>query len=432
MKKKFTVAVAMAAAVALVATACGTPKEEDVFTGEKADVPKWQAHLDCISPKVYSDVSELELEPGTYISVIGKQAGTAYWEQVKAGVKQAAADINEHLGYKGEDKIKVLYNAPSDGENIDEQVNILDEELSRYPDVIAISSIDENASAVQFDLAAENGIPIVAFDSQNSYMGIQCTCMTDNVAAAKTGAVKLAEKIGGSGEIVLLAQDSVSGTAKARTEAFRSELETNYPDIQIVETIYMDQMDRLKRQVAAESLGVSQEQMEAWILEASGAEKSDGDEVGDQTADLESVVAEDESLSEEARTRLEEIFAKANKLTAEEAVAQKLEKYPNLKGCFAVNADSLSLGVKAIDALSTESDCVLMGFDAGKSQVSALKAGKIDGIVVQNPFGIGYSTVVAAARTVLQIGNEAFVDTGYTWVDQENLETDSVKGMLYE
>ena len=43
-------------------------------------------------------------------------------------------------------------------------MNILDEELARYPDVIAVASVAEDASAVQFDLAAENGIAVVAFD----------------------------------------------------------------------------------------------------------------------------------------------------------------------------------------------------------------------------------------------------------------------------
>ena len=57
----------------------------------------------------------------------------------------------------------MLFNAPADSEDIDEQVNILDEEMARYPDVIAIASIDENASEVQFDLAIANGISIVAF-----------------------------------------------------------------------------------------------------------------------------------------------------------------------------------------------------------------------------------------------------------------------------
>ena len=45
---------------------------------------------------------------------------------------------------------------------------------------------------------------------------------------------------------------------------------------------------------------------------------------------------------------------------------------------------------------------------------------------------MGYATVVAAARTILEIGNEAVVDTGYTWVDKENMEDGSVQMMLYE
>ena len=73
-----------------------------------------------------------------------------------------------------------------------------------------------------------------------------------------------------------------------------------------------------------------------------------------------------------------------------------------------------------------------MGFDAGKEQIGALEDGSIDGLVVQNPFGMGYATVVAAARTALEIGNEAVVDTGYTWVDLSNLEDENVQAMLYE
>ena len=77
-------------------------------------------------------------------------------------------------------------------------------------------------------------------------------------------------------------------------------------------------------------------------------------------------------------------------------------------------------------------EIALVGFDAGKEQLEALESGEIDGLVVQNPFGMGYATVVAAARTILEIGNEAVVDTGYTWVDKENMEDGSVQMMLYE
>ena len=88
--------------------------------------------------------------------------------------------------------------------------------------------------------------------------------------------------------------------------------------------------------------------------------------------------------------------------------------------------------VMPVSAAENEEDIVLMGFDAGKEQIAALKNGTIDGLIVQNPFGMGYATVVAAARAALEIGNEATVDTGYVWVDKENMDDPDVKGMLYE
>ena len=141
----------------------------------------------------------------------------------------------------------------------------------------------------------------------------------------------------------------------------------------------MDQIDQFKRSAAAEELGVSAEELAAWTAEASGegeaesAAAADGDAQEDDSQD---------GISEEARTRLEDI--------------------------------------------------VMMGFDAGKDQLDALADGSIDGLVVQNPFGMGYAAVVAAARTVLEIGNEAQVDTGFVWVDADNMEDENVQPMLYE
>ena len=431
MKKRVFMAVFLAACMTVGVCGCSSADEEDVFTGDTPEVPEWQENLDAISPAVYADISELDLEPGTYISVIGKTENSSYWQQVAAGVQQAADDINERLGYTGDDAVKVLFNAPADGEDIDEQVNILDEEMARYPDVIAIASIDENASEVQFDLAIANGISIVAFDSGNSYQGIQCTCMTNNTEAAAMGAQKLCEAIGESGEVALIVPDSVSGNAKDRVSAFQQEISENHPGVSIAETIYMDQIDELKRAAAAEQLGVSAEELTTWTAEAAGEQTAieeaetvaDGTDVDEDTS---------ENISEEARTRLEDIDSIAGGMSDEDAIVYYLEKHPDLKGCFGTNDETVLLGAQALKSMEKTEDIVMMGFDAGKDQLSALSDGSIDGLVVQNPFGMGYATVVAAARTALEIGNEAQVDTGFVWVDAENMEDESIQPMLYE
>ena len=61
----------------------------------------------------------------------------------------------------------------------------------------------------------------------------------------------------------------------------------------------------------------------------------------------------------------------------------------------------------------------------------ALEDGKVEGLIVQNPYGMGYATVVAAARSALNMANEANIDTGYAWVTQDNMEETAIKNMLY-
>lgn len=416
--KKRLVSAALAMCTVTALCACSQKEDEDIFTGEVVERLPYQDNLDLISPSAYSELDGLDLEPGTYISVIGKETDSPYWQQVKAGVQQASDDLNEMLGYSGDDSLKITFNAPADGEDIDEQVNILDEEMARYPDVIAIASIDEEASAVQFDLATENGIPIVAFDSGNNYQGIMCTCRTDNSAAAAEGASKLCEAIGDEGEIVLIVHDSVSENGKERESGVKEEIENNHPGVTVVETIYMDRLDEMKRSAAAEQLGIDLEQLTAAAEEAQ-EQAADADETSEETV-------------EETSDELEQVDAQAESMSDADVIAYYLSRYPELKGCFGTNDASTQLAVSALDTAEMTDAVSVMGFDAGSDQLASLESGAVDGLIVQNPFGMGYAAVIAGARTVLEIGNEAEVDTGYIWVDQSNMEDESVQALLYE
>lgn len=441
-KRNVRAAIAAALCMTVLAAGCGKKADDPVFTGDKTEAPAYQANLDAIKSSAYASVDNLDLEPGTYISVIGRASSTPYWNQVKAGVEQAATDLNTALGYSGNDKVKVLYSAPDENDNIDQQVNILDEELARYPDVIAISSVDASACSVQFDLAIENGIPIVAFDSGNSYQNIQSTCKTNNIEAATTGTKNFCEKIGDSGEILLLVHDTVSDTAKEREAGIKNELAANHPNVTVTETIYLDQLKMLKKQIVAEQVGVTPEELaaaeagekkeettgtgdasETIADAASNADSSSADESANETA---------QEVDNELSEKMQQVNDGAAKMSDEDAIRYYMEKHPDLKGCIATNETVTQLAIKTLDQLDAEKHITLVGFDAGKEQVNALKDGKVDGLIVQNPFGMGYATVVAAARTVLEIGNEAEVNTGYVWVTADNMNDDTITPFLYE
>lgn len=396
--KKGSSVLAVMLCVAMLACACAAPESSENKEPESSDnkqqveEKEYQGKLDQIEPSAYDNVEGLHLEAGSYISIIGKAEEGQYWNEVKKGVDQAAADINEYLGYEGKDKVKVTYSGPETEDNVDEQVNILDEELARYPIAVGISITDANACEVQFDLAAENDIPVVAYDSGSDYQGLMATVSTDNAVAAREAATRLAELIGDSGEVILFVNDSKSKTSLDRENAFKEEIQNNHPNITIVESYHLDQLEDMQKIVADEiNAGTYQ------IDEESAEAKSD---VQIAPADI----------------------------TEEDVIDYVLAKHPDIKGCFASNAPTVKKAIAGLERAEAD-DVMVVGFDADEEEMKALSDGRIDGLIVQNPFGMGYATVVAAARAALDMGNEAFVNTGYTWVTADNLEDESIQKM---
>lgn len=399
--------IAMLLCIVLVLSACSSKtgekeqKEEPVKTTEdeadkeeKDEEKVYQEKLDAITPSAYNNVDGIKLEKGAYISVIGKCADGEFWKAVKEGAEQAGKDINENLGYEGNDKVKITYSGPSESENVDEQVNILDEELARYPAAVAISIADTQACGVQFDLASENNIPVVAFDSGSDYKGLMAMVSTDNRAAAKEAAQHMSELLGEGGKVIILAHDSKSKTARIREKVFAKAIKKEYKNLS-VDGVY--RLDEMKKVVADE--------VNAGVYSLDGKETS-GEEL-----------SEEEKITEES-------------VTKENIIDYILKKNPDVKGCYTTNGETATAFVKGLDRAAIDGVTVL-GCDLGEEEKKAMEEGKIAGMALQNPFGMGYASVVAAARAALEMGNEAEIDTGYVWVTKDNLESEEIQKMLY-
>lgn len=374
--------------ISLFASGCSNQKTagQSNYKNQEVTVDEEQSKLDVLQPSVYGNVQSLELEPGSSISIIGRGKDTAYWNAVKAGAKKAVANINAELGYKGEDKIKLVYSGPSEEGNVDEQVNILDEELARYPAAVGIAAVDMNACEVQFDLAKENNIPIVAFDAGTDYQDIVSLVKTDDEEAAKMAANKLADFIEEEGEVLIVAHDTMSMTAIDREKAFTAQIEEKYPNVTVVDSYHLDELkDRAKALAAETSLGSDAE---------------------------------------------EEAKIDVDSLSHNDIIRSMLEEYPNVKAIYATSESAAKAVVSTLEELEN-TEIQVVSFDGGEDQIERLKEDKISGIIMQNPYGMGYATVVAASRAILGLGNEAVVDTGYTWVTEKNLEQTSIQNMLY-
>ena len=376
----------------------GTGTQPDSGDAAETETNENQAMLDVIQPSAYGNVQGLNLEPGTAFSIIGRASSGDYWSTLRAGAEQAVEDINSALGYTGDDRVTLNYSAPEAEDDVDDQVNILDEELDRYPAALGIAAVDAAACEVQFDLAAGNSIPIVAFDSGTNYQNIVSMIETDNQEAARTAAGKLCDNIGDTGEVVLFVHDSSSTSATEREEGFLTEIQEKHPDVSVVRVYHLDDLEEIRQEMTGGTSGDAEGAADETAETAAAAEGTSGD-TGEE-------------------------------ITQEQAIEYIFQQNPNIKGCMCTSAGVAETVTGVLENMGKENLSVV-SFDGGEDQLTRLTEEKLDGLVVQNPYGIGYATVVACARAVLGQGNEAEVNTGYTWVTRDNMEDEEIAKMMY-
>ena len=335
------------------------PSKEPQEEKNMADDLTMQVLKNHAGTKDYTSLEELNPEPGSHIAVVVKNTKSSFWNSVKKGMDQAVKDLNQKMGYKGEDKIKISFEGPTEETDVESQINIIDAVLSENPSVLCLAAIDMESCQAQLEAAAENDIPVVVLDSGVQSDLVNSVCATDNYTLGTEAAKKLAEVIGGQGQIAVMTHVAASQTSRDRETGFMETITNNYPEIEIV--------------------NISHENPEA-------------------------------SMTEMA-----------------EAV---LKLYPDVKGYFGTNEHAANAVLDAVSASGRE--IVVLGIDAGKKQIDAVKKGTEIGTFVQNSYGMGYATIVAAMRADLELENDAFINCGYQWIDGSNIELPEYANYLYE
>lgn len=307
----------------------------------------------------YTSLEEINLEAGSHIAVVVKSTKNGFWTSVKRGMDAAVADLNEKLGYKGDDKIKLTFEGPSDETDVEDQINIIDAVLGENPDVLCLSAIDMDSCQAQLEAAEENGIPVIVLDSGVKTGNVNATCVVDNYQAGVQAAVKLADTIGGSGKIAVMTHVESAQNCQEREQGFTETIAEKYPDIEIVNISHKN---------------------------------------------------EETSVSEMAES--------------------VLKLFSDVKGYFCTNENVSGDVLDAISASGKE--VAVVGIDAGKKQKDAIKSGKEVGVLVQNAYGMGYATVVAAARAALGLENDESINPGMEWIDSENISDERYANYLYD
>jgi ribose transport system substrate-binding protein len=163
-----------------------------------------------------------------YIPLISKGFQHQFWQAVKAGAEEEAKA----------DNVKITFEGPETEAMVDKQIDMLSADLAKKPQAIGFAALDSKAAIPLLKKAQSEKIPVIAFDSGVDSDIPVTTCRTDSVAAAATAADKMAEAIGGSGEVGVIVHDQTSRTGIDRRDGFVNRIKEKYPNIKIVSVQY--------------------------------------------------------------------------------------------------------------------------------------------------------------------------------------------------
>ena len=326
-----------------------------------------------------------------YIPVMAKGFQHQFWQAVKAGADAAAAEYG----------VEIYFDGPASETEIAAQVNMIETEMAKNPQAMALAALDTSAVADILDTCAEKNIPVIGFDSGvpgDTSGAVKATACTNNEAAAAIAATKFGEHEGlvaamkaATPEnpviIACLSQDAVSASVTGRTTGFVNKME----------------------EVASQYGTVAVTGHTKW-------------EKGDVAAA--SIIIE---VAVSATTEAVDVANAANALLAKENL---IALFCSNEGTVTGFLSTVSDGEDLADG-GKYADLVVAGFDAGAAQKNAVRNGWFYGSVTQDPYMIGYYAVELAVKAA-RGETVADVDTGAQWYDASNIDDDMIALLVYD
>jgi ribose transport system substrate-binding protein len=377
MKKKVLAALLSVAMVATLLAGCGSKTEETTTPVETETEETTEAEE--AEPAV--DASSMSFE------IVSKGLQHQYWQAVKKGVEQKAAELGVTVNFVG----------PDSESNIDQQVQQLQSALNANPTAIGLAALDTNSVMDLLQQAVDSGIPVVGFDSgvPNAPEGsVLANCSTDNYAAGALAAEKVYEaikdRIDGTARIGVVAQDATSESVINRGLGF---------------------IDKIAELAAADGHTVNVVGNDKYVSDSTCEKSDDADVIIDVRVPA-SVTSE---LSQADVTSL---------LNESDTVA-----------LYASNEHSANAIISANEILNKcgtgEGQVIAAGFDSGSAQIQAVRDGVLLGSITQAPVAMGEVLVQTLYDAAL--GNAVSdTDTGCQWYTAENMDDEEIAQNLYE
>ncbi len=158
-----------------------------------------------------------------HIAIVPKALTGEYWVRCKKGAEAAAKQFG----------IKLTFIGPSAETEVDKQIDIVENLITRGVDAIGISPCDGKALVPVIEKAIAKGIPVVTVDSDAKTDKRLAYIGTDNEKAGEIAAKELAKLMGGKGKVLIIQGVPGAENLMQRVKGFKRVI-AKYPQIKIV------------------------------------------------------------------------------------------------------------------------------------------------------------------------------------------------------
>lgn len=125
-------------------------------------------------------------------------------------------------------------------------------------------------------------------------------------------------------------------------------------------------------------------------------------------------------------------YAGATRDTAKRASENLLNRFgDDVQGIFCPNESTTAGMLSALQDIGKAGKVIFVGFDTSQMFVDAMRAKQLHGIVVQNPFNMGYLGVRTMVESLQGKTVEKRIDTGVTVITPENLDAKESQTLLH-
>jgi ribose transport system substrate-binding protein len=262
--------------------------------------------------------------------------------------------------------VKVIWRGPAREDDRDSQVSEVEGFVSRGVSGVVLAPLDESALVAPVDSASKSGIPVVIIDSGLKGQNYVSFVATDNRKGGRLGGERLAQVLGGSGKVILLRYTEGSESTTQREQGFLEAMKEN-----------------------------------AGITVVSSNQYGGAD--------------------------IEGAYKKAEALLS---AYKRPDGSLDVDGIFCPNESTAFAMLRVLQDNGWAGKVHFVGFDASDNLVKGLRDGQLDGLVLQDPVGMGYLGVKTMVSHLRGEPVQKRVDTGVHMVTRDNMDQPDIKQLL--